>query len=376
MRNKRPAKHTTQSLVQAPRLSSEKLVFVAVLLFASACLLLLPHTLRFSHQETLVFLTINVLLVASYRLLTLTGEWSLGHVVMMGAGGYASALLTKRLGIPIPAGMLLGAGVAAAVAWLFSFPLFRLKGFTFLIGSFAASEILRLLWKRFREPFGGAKGIKRIPALEEVEIFGLTIDFFNPVTYYYFALTVVALSLFVMWSIERSTLGLYFHAVKGQSDLARSVGLHVRRTCTQAFVTASFFAGLAGALLAHYIGTVNPNQFSVSHMVFLLTWTIVGGTATFYGPILGVVVLTIINEGLLRELGSGHWRPFFYGGILVLTVLFLPSGLESLVPNIRKNLSRRRVPRLFKRLLSPSAKAKAGCAQPASNLRVLGSDGG
>ena len=260
---------------------------------------------------------------------------------MMGAGGYASALLTKRLGVPVPISMLLGASTAATVAWLFSFPLFRLKGFPFLIGSFAAGEILRLLWKRFREPFGGAKGIKRIPGLEEIEIFGLTIDFFNPITYYYFALTVVAISLFVMWRIERSTLGLYFHAVKEQNDLARSVGLHVRRTCTQAFVVSSFFAGLAGALLAHYIGTVNPNQFSVTHMVFLLTWTIVGGTATFYGPILGVVVLTVVNEVLLRELGSGHLRPLFYGGILVLTVLFLPSGLESLVPKLRKKLSLR-----------------------------------
>ncbi|MCP5087645.1 MAG: branched-chain amino acid ABC transporter permease, partial [Rhodobacteraceae bacterium] len=78
------------------------LVVVAVLLIA------LPHGLSFSQQEILVFLTINVLLVASYRLLTLTGEWSLGHVVIMGVGAYASALLTKRIGVPVPISMLLG----------------------------------------------------------------------------------------------------------------------------------------------------------------------------------------------------------------------------------------------------------------------------
>ena len=72
-----------------------------------ALLVALPHVLSFSQQEILVFLTINVLLVASYRLLTLTGEWSLGHVVIMGVGAYASALLSKRLGVYVPVSMLL-----------------------------------------------------------------------------------------------------------------------------------------------------------------------------------------------------------------------------------------------------------------------------
>ena len=70
---------------------------------------LLPHALSFSQQEILVFLTINVLLVASYRLLTLTGEWSLGHVVIMGVGAYASALFSKHFGLFVPVSMLLGA---------------------------------------------------------------------------------------------------------------------------------------------------------------------------------------------------------------------------------------------------------------------------
>ena len=106
-----------------------------------------------------------------------------------------------------------------------------------------------------------------------------------------------------------------------------------------AFVIASFFAGLAGALYAHYVGTVNPNRFSVEEMVYVLIWAIVGGTATFYGPILGVVVLTILNEVVLRALGVDEMRPMFYGAILILFILFLPKGLESLVPKIKGWLS-------------------------------------
>ena len=296
-----------------------------------AVLIALPHALSFSQQEILVFLTINVLLVASYRLLTLTGEWSLGHVVIMGVGAYASALLTKRLGIYVPVSMILGAVSAATIALVLSVPLLRMKGFYFLIGSFAAGEIIRLLWKRFRDPFGGPKGIKKIDPMPDFDIGIYAFDFFEPVSYYYFALAVVGFSLWVMWRIERSSVGLTFHAVHWQDKLAEASGVNVRAYRTLAFVLASGFAGLSGALLAHYIGTINPNSFDVEQMVFVLTWTIVGGTATFYGPILGCVVLTIFNEIVLREAGFEQMRPLIYGLILILSVLFMPKGLESLV---------------------------------------------
>lgn len=300
-----------------------------------AGLIALPHLLSFSQKEIAVFLIINVLLVVSYRLLTLTGEWSLGHVVIMGVGGYGSALYAKEVGIPVPISMLLGAATAAGVAYLLSFPLFRMKGFYFLIGSFAAGEVIRLLWKRFREPFGGPKGLKLIPSFPDIQIGGLTIDFFEPVNYYYFCLIVVSLSLFVLFRLERSRIGLTFHAVHWQDQLAESVGVNTWRYRTLAFVVASFFAGLSGALLAHYIGTVNPNRFDVEQMVFVLIWAIVGGTATIYGPILGVVVLTILNEVVLRQLGFDQMRPLFYGAILIASIMFLPNGLESLVQKLR-----------------------------------------
>ena len=297
-------------------------------------LLLLPHGLSYSQQEILVFLTINVLLVASYRLLTLTGEWSLAHVVIMGVGAYASALYSKELGIYVPVAMLLGACTAALIAMFLSYPLFRMKGFYFLIGSFAAGEIIRLLWKRFRDPFGGPKGLKKIDPMPDFDIGIWQFDFFEPVSYYYFALSVVGLSLWLMWRIERSPVGLTFHAVHWQDKLAQSVGVDVRAYRTLAFVIASGFAGLSGALLTHYIGTINPNSFDVELMVFVLVWAIVGGTQTFYGPIIGCIVLTVFNEILLRELGFEQLRPLIYGLLMICSVLFLPNGLESVVQRV------------------------------------------
>jgi len=310
----------------------ERLRWPVVLPLAALGLILLPHGLSFSQQELLVFLTINVLLVASYRLLTLTGEWSLGHVVFMGVGAYASALFSKALGLPVPLAMPLGALVAAAVAYVLSFPLFRMKGFYFLIGSFAAGEVIRLLWIKFRIPFGGPKGLKLIPGFPDIA----GISFFGPVNFYYLALVVVSASLFALYRIEHSRIGLTFHAVHWQDRLASSVGINTRHYRTLALVIASFFAGLAGTLLGHYLGTVNPNRFDVEEMVFVLIWVIVGGTRTFFGPILGVVVLTVVNEVILRELGTEAFRPLIYGALLIVAILFLPDGLESLASRVRE----------------------------------------
>jgi branched-chain amino acid transport system permease protein len=308
----------------------DRLAWPLGLTLVGAALVALPHVLSFSQKEIAVFLLINILLVTSYRLLTLTGEWSLGHVVIMGVGGYASALLAKLAGVPVPLAMLLGAGTAAAVAYVLSFPLLRMKGFYFLIGSFAAGEVIRLLWIKFRI-FGGPKGIKLIPPFPDLG----PIAFFDPTNYYYLCLVVVGASLALLYRIEHSRIGLTFHAVHWRDQLAESVGVDTRSYRTLAFVIASFFAGLSGALLAHYIGTVNPNRFDVAQMVFVLIWVIVGGTATFFGPIIGVVTLTIVNEIVLRQLGTDELRPLFYGGILIAAMLFLPGGLESLAPRLR-----------------------------------------
>ena len=318
-----------------PERSRGILLWVLGSLLLAAALIVLPRLLSLSQQEILVLLVINVLLVTSYRLLTLTGEWSLAHVVIMGVGAYGSALVSKKLALPVPLSMLAGASIAALLAFLLSFPLFRMKGFYFLIGSFAAGEVIRLIWKwsDMTWLFGGPKGIKLIPPVPDMEL--LSIDFYNPVHYYYLCLIVVAISLVVLYRVEHSRIGLTFHAIHWQDKLAESVGVDTFRYRTLAFVVSSFFAGLAGALYAHYVGAIAPDRFNVEEMVYVLIWAIVGGTATFYGPIVGVVVLTILNEVVLRALGVDEMRPMIYGAILIVSILFLPNGLESLVPKTR-----------------------------------------
>ncbi|MFQ6022657.1 MAG: branched-chain amino acid ABC transporter permease [Acidiferrobacterales bacterium] len=304
-----------------------------------AFLSVLPFTLKFHQQDFMIFLLINVLVVVSYRLVTLTGEWSLIHVVLMGVGGYSSALLAKEVGLSFWLTMPMAGVITALIAFILSFPLFRMKGFYFLIGSFAAGEAIRLTWNYFTWPFGGPKGVKLIPS-PELTLPGLgTIELFEPIPYYFLTLVVVSICLWILYLLEHSRIGLTLHAIHWRDALAESIGVNTWRYRTLAFVVASFFVGIAGALFAHYLGTVNPHQFGVAAMVFVLVWVIVGGTKTFAGPIIGVTVLSILNEWF-RE--AEILRPAIYGCILIAAIMFLPDGLESLPAKIRRGINRLR----------------------------------
>lgn len=300
-------------------------------------LAVLPFTLKFHQLDFMIFLLINILVVASYRLMTLTGEWSLIHVVLMGVGGYASALLAKYAGLSFWITMPLAAITCALIAFVLSFPLFRMKQFYFLIGSFAAGEAIRLAWVYFKVPFGGPKGMKHIPS-PAITIPGFkTIEIWEPIPYYFLTLVVVTVCLWILYRFEYSRIGLTLHAVHWRDVLAESVGINTRRYKTLAFGIASFFVGIAGALFVHYLGSVNPNQFGVGIMVYVLVWVIVGGTATFSGPIIGVTVLSVVNEWFRA---FEIWRPLIYGCILIASIMFLPEGLESLPAKLRRIINR------------------------------------
>ena len=294
-------------------------VVVGVVLLAA--ILTIPHFLKFHHQDLLIFLTINILVVCSYRIVTLTGEWSLIHAVMMGIGAYTASLLFIHFEMAMWFTLPLAGGAAALVAALLCFPLLRMTQFYFLIGSFAAGEAIRLTWIEFVGVFGGTGGLRGV---EPPLLWG--IDFMDPIPYYYLSLCIVGVCLFLLYRIENSRVGLTLHAIHWKAPLAESVGVDAWRYRALAFIVGSFFVGVAGGLKVHYLGSVSPNQAGIGFMVFILIWVIVGGYNKFYGPIIGVIVLTVFDESIRS---FEVMRPAIYGAVLILSVLFLPLGLES-----------------------------------------------
>jgi branched-chain amino acid transport system permease protein len=251
---------------------------------------------------------------------------------MMGVGAYTVALLVNYFDLAIWFTLPLAGVAAGLIAAALCFPLLRMTQFYFLIGSFAAGEAIRLTWVEFVGVFGGTSGLRGV---EAPIVWG--IDFIDPIPYFYFTLCVVSLCLLILYRIEHSRIGLTLHAIHWKTPLAESVGVDAWRYRALAFILGSFFVGIAGGLKVHYLGSVTPNQFTVGFMVFILIWVIVGGYNKFYGPIIGVVALTIFDEAIRS---AEVIRPAIYGAMLILSILFLPLGLESVPAKIKSWFAR------------------------------------
>ena len=311
-----------------PKNRLSPLIFVSI----AVPFIALPFVLGEYQLNTLVLLLIFMVLAVSFRIVALTGEYSLAHVVMMGIGGYTSALLARHFGLPFWVTLPLGGFVAAGFAAITAYPLFRMKGIYFFLGSFAIGEAVRLSWIQWRVPFGGTDGIRFIPA-PTASLPGLGTIAFNTVfSYYFLTLGVTAACLFIMYLIDISRVGETFRAIHSQDALCESLGINVLRYKTLAYVTGSFFAGISGVLLAHYMGSVTPYEYGLSMMLYCIVWVIVGGENTFWGPVAGVFTLVLLEEGLRGTLIT--WMPMVYGFCLIAVVLALPGGLESLPQRI------------------------------------------
>ena len=295
-----------------------------------------PFAITDYRVDVLTNLLINIILVSSFRLITTTGGWSLAHIPMMGCGAYASALLTTELGVPFWLSFLLSAGTAGLVGLVIGFPLARTKGFAFFVASFAAGEAIRLSWMRFKIPFGGHKGLTLGPPdlFENVSWLKFA-DFSEAVPYYFLTLLVTAICLFIMYRIDRSRLGNTWKAIESHENLSKSVGVNCTKYKVLALACGSFFAGAAGVLLAHRLWAIEPYQFGFTTTLYLLVWVVFGGSHTFSGPIIGVVALTFLAE-LLQPLAE--WVPMIFGAIIILTLIFLPNGLESLPSKLKSQL--------------------------------------
>ena len=297
---------------------------IAVIL---SVLCIIPFVISTYRLEIITILLIDTILAVSFAMIAITGEFSLAHRAMMGVGAYTSAIVTTDLGFPFWAALPLGGVMAALIGRGISFPLVRMTGFAFFIGSYAAGEAIRLCWVRFRFPFGGVRGMINIPS----PTIG-SFDFGGAIPYYFMTMGIMLVCLFIMYRIYNSRIGDNLKALHSEPALAESTGIDVAKYRNLAFVIGCFFAGIAGVLLAHKTGAIDPFNFALTDMLYLLTWVVVGGINTFWGPIIGTGVMTAVYEGS-RPLAE--WRPMLFGFILILSLIFNPRGLDGLFPRFK-----------------------------------------
>ena len=263
--------------------------------------------LLWSYQSLIYGLGTNAILGLSMYAVLQLGQLSLGQAAFMGIGAYTGTLLTLKLGLPFPLVLAGAAVVPAMAAALIGGPTLKLSGVHLAIATIGLGEVLRVAYIN-TEALGGALGLSGIPEKSSFWII--------------FGLLAVILVAFILAS--RSKIGRACEAIREDEDTARVMGIDVAAYKMTALVISAALAGLAGALNAHFSSFIGPNEFAFETAVSILSFAILGGVTTPFGPVLGAFVLTALPE-VLRPLHD--FRLVFNGLIIVLVVIFLPKGI-------------------------------------------------
>jgi branched-chain amino acid transport system permease protein len=252
-------------------------------------------------------LGVNAILGLSMYAVLALGQLSLGQAAFMGIGAYTSAVLTVRFGVPFPLVLVAAMAMPAIAALVIGVPTLRLTGVYLAIATIGFGEVMRILYLN-TEYIGGALGFSGIPEKAQGwTIFGL-----------------LAAILLGFLSAMRSKIGRAFEAIREDEDAARVIGINVGAYKMYALIISAALAGLAGALNAHFSSFIGPNEYGFDTAVTILSFAILGGVTTPFGPVLGAFILSALPE-LLRPLHD--FRLVFNGLIIVLVVIFLPKGI-------------------------------------------------
>jgi branched-chain amino acid transport system permease protein len=280
-----------------------------------------------------ILVLMYIILTSSLRTIYISGQLSLGHAAFMGIGAYTSAILAMRLSWTPWGTMLLG-GLAAMVAGIIiGFPFSRLRAIYFTMASLFLGIMITTVIASFPQFTQGYAPLMNIPRLFA----------YSKTPYYYFFLVLTLLTLFVLYQIEHSRVGMTLKAVAQSHLAASSIGISESRARILAVAIGCFVAGIAGAGYAHYSTLLTPDAFALMPSLYLLIYLLVGGTGSFAGPIVGAIVLVLIPY-LMGEFKG--FTPFFLAGALILVMFLIPQGIVSLPGQIKswiRKLHERRV---------------------------------
>lgn len=311
--------------MNAPNRKSRRVPVFALLALAVA--LVVPFTTDDpSHLNMAILALMAAQIGVAWNLLGgYAGQVSLGHVAFYGLGAYTSTLLLVKFGINPWLGMLAGGVAAAVLSAGVGWSCFRLKGHYFTMATIAVAEIVQIVFTNW-EYAGTAVGLT-IPM--DPQGLGAMV-FAGKAAYYWLALGLLVVTLLAAFAVERSFLGYYFRAIKDEPDAARSIGVNIALYKQVALSLSAFFTALGGSLYAQKELYIDPGSvLSTALSIKMALVSILGGVGTLFGPVIGSVVLTAIEE-LSRATFGGTGRgtdTVIYAGLIVVIAVFYPSGI-------------------------------------------------
>jgi branched-chain amino acid transport system permease protein len=252
-------------------------------------------------------------------LLGYTGLLSFGQSTFFGSAAYVAGWLLKHYGINALLALGIGVGVGAASAALVGYLCVQRSGLYFIMLTFALNQLFYFTAYQWTSVTGGEDGMPGVP---RPVLLGL--DFKDPMVYYAFVSALFLLSLWLMKRVVESPLGKILQAIRENEVRAQAVGYAVPRFKLLAFVIGGAFSGLAGVLYAMLFGIVPLEAISFVFSGNVVFATLIGGSGSLYGPIIGSVLFIWLSESM-----STVWArwPLLLGVAFVIVVLFLRGGV-------------------------------------------------
>ncbi len=255
------------------------------------------------------------------------GQFSFGGVMFFGTGAYTSSILLVTFGIPPLIGIFVAVLMGAFLGFLVGYLSFRsgLRGSYFALITLAFAELLRVLANSV-EFTGGGVGLflTYAPGLKNLQ-------FVSPTGFYYFSLCLLVISLAIALWLERSRFGAQLIAIRENEEAAEALGIDTLKCKLYAIMIMGGMGGAAGTFYAQkYLYIDPPISYSIALSVEMLLVSIVGGLGTVFGPLIGSVVLHVVNEVARHFMNTPGLSLIVYGVILIFIISYLPNGLVGL----------------------------------------------
>jgi branched-chain amino acid transport system permease protein len=273
-------------------------------------------------------LAVNVLIYGvvcvGYNLLFgYTGLLSFGHAAFFGAGAYITGITIVHFGLPWYAAMtlgILGGGLLALVIGALSI---RTRGIYFSMVTLALAQLVYYVALQASNWTGGENGLRGF-TVSKIDIFGLHINFLDPLQKYYVLMAFAGLALWFVSRILNSPFGAVIEAIRENETRARACGYNIERAKLISFTLSGLICALAGTLSAMHLAIVPLDSLHYQTSGMIVMMTLLGGAGSFFGPFVGALSFLLMED--VFSIWTSHWQ-IIVGSVFILFVLFLPKGI-------------------------------------------------
>jgi branched-chain amino acid transport system permease protein len=264
-------------------------------------------------------LVMSMLALSFNLLFGYMGQLSFGQAAFYGLGGYTVAMLMMKVHANFWLSIIAGILVASTIGLIVGFFCVRLRGIYFAVLTLAFGQLIFFIVFKWHDFTGGDDGIQGIFPPEFLK---------SPTAYYYFILIVFLASAFVLWKILHSPFGQTIISMRENAERTEFLGINIAKYQLITFVIAAAFAGLAGAIWVPFYRSVAPSYLTWVKSGEPVMAAILGGPSLFYGPILGMFIMTFFHSWVL---GFTVYWPVVMGTLILVVIFFLPGGILGFV---------------------------------------------